>query len=457
MKKLGMILTLPLLSLLLLTGCDPDTPGVVQLDPPELQGQAYFSDYVAIGNSLTAGYMDAGLIGDGQQDSYPAQIARQIGIPAGAFVQPTVLSPGIGSTDTGDPSVIAGVLHFDGSSITLLGTTPAAQIMGLLPLVEWPVAYQNLGVPGATALDATEALDSSTSQSPGNKFFDFILRTSGMGPYNMVEQAVGQGPSLVTVWIGNNDILGGATGGQPELGVNITPPAAFAALFEGMLVDLLDGVAARNGNSPLVLIANIPDISTIPYFIPRALFEALAAGAGVDEVQYAEADCQAVLLPALSLSPILVVDQVVLEIPADHGLTGAETAVVSGAVQGYNDAIASLAMQYGAHVVDINQTMQDIQDGLYPGIGNDLFLVDQATAISLDGIHPNNVGYGIVANAFIAKINTVLGSELAEPVPQVDLASLSWDPTYGHVTMKGGDAIRLTPAAARAAGAIFRR
>ncbi len=456
MKKLGMILTLSVLSLFLATGCGTDDPSSVALDPPEITGSGYFTQYAAIGASLTAGFMDAGLIADGQQDSYPAQIARQIGIPAGAFVQPTVLSPGIGPTDTGNPAVIAGVLHFDGSGITLLGTTAAADLMTRLPNVLHPVAYQNLGVPGATTLDVSEALDSASSESGDNPFFDFILRTSGVGPYSMLNQTIGQGPSLVTVWIGNNDILGGATGGQPEVGVNITPASVFATRFDELIDDLFAGIYGRNGNTPLMLIANIPDIETTPYFIPRPLFEMLAAGAGVDEVTYAEADCATVRLPALSLSPTLVVDQVVLDIPANYSLTTAEMAVVAGVVADYNDAINTVAADYGAHVVDVNETLHDIQDGVYPGIGSDLFLVDPATAFSLDGLHPNNIGYGIVANAFIAKINTVLGSELGTPVSQIDLTELSWDPTYGQLKQDKADGVRLDPTAARAIDAIFR-
>ena len=456
MKKLGMILTLSVLSLFLATGCGTDDPSSVALDPPEITGSGYFTQYAAIGASLTAGFMDAGLIADGQQDSYPAQIARQIGIPAGAFVQPTVLSPGIGPTDTGNPAVIAGVLHFDGSGITLLGTTAAADLMTRLPNVLHPVAYQNLGVPGATTLDVSEALDSASSESGDNPFFDFILRTSGVGPYSMLNQTIGQGPSLVTVWIGNNDILGGATGGQPEVGVNITPASVFATRFDELIDDLFAGIYGRNGNTPLMLIANIPDITTTPYFIPRPLFEMLAAGAGVDEVTYAEADCATVRLPALSLSPTLVVDQVVLDIPANYSLTTAEMAVVAGVVADYNDAINTVAADYGAHVVDVNETLHDIQDGVYPGIGSDLFLVDPATAFSLDGLHPNNIGYGIVANAFIAKINTVLGSELGSPVSQIDISGLSWDPTYGQTKQDKAGGIRLDPTAARAIDAIFR-
>ena len=62
-------------------------------------GQADFSNYVAVGNSLTQGYQDGGLHNElGQQEcSYPSIIAKQMKLanPSLVFIQPTV--PGNGS------------------------------------------------------------------------------------------------------------------------------------------------------------------------------------------------------------------------------------------------------------------------------------------------------------------------------------------------------------------------
>jgi hypothetical protein len=73
------------------------------------------------------------------------------------------------------------------------------------------------------------------------------------------------------------------------------------------------------------------------------------------------------------------------------------------------------------------------------------------TYFSLDGIHPNNRGYGHVANGFIATINEALDAS----IPSLDLAGLIWDPTYG-VPMNGKTTAVLSPEAARAMDAIFR-
>ncbi|GBL35587.1 hypothetical protein EMGBS15_11820 [Filimonas sp.] len=44
---------------------------------PVSSGEADFSRYVAIGNSLTAGYTDGALYKDGQINSYPNMLASQ--------------------------------------------------------------------------------------------------------------------------------------------------------------------------------------------------------------------------------------------------------------------------------------------------------------------------------------------------------------------------------------------
>ena len=87
MKK-NQILTVAITLLLafVLAGCSPDDPShPTTLRAP--QGEEVFGKYVALGNSLTAGYQDAGLVGftsfgmpTGQYYSYPRLIAGQLGL-----------------------------------------------------------------------------------------------------------------------------------------------------------------------------------------------------------------------------------------------------------------------------------------------------------------------------------------------------------------------------------------
>jgi len=173
---------------LLASGCGVDTPESVTYPVTAPSGAGYFANYIAIGNSLTAGYQDGGLHVSGQSYSYPQQIANALGYPAGSFVQPLINHPGIGSSDTGDEMTTASVLHWNGAGIGLIGTTPTAEVPGLLLASSWPVPYSNLGVPGATTYDMLNCTDSTNSQSPGNGYFDFILRNPyGFGNITMID------------------------------------------------------------------------------------------------------------------------------------------------------------------------------------------------------------------------------------------------------------------------------
>jgi hypothetical protein len=60
-------------AIVLIFGCEPN----IDVPAPS-SGGADFSNYIAVGNSLTAGYADGGLYDDAQMQSYPAIIAGQI-------------------------------------------------------------------------------------------------------------------------------------------------------------------------------------------------------------------------------------------------------------------------------------------------------------------------------------------------------------------------------------------
>ncbi len=420
-------------------GCTPDDPGQVELDLAPLTGHEALETYVALGDGLTAGFMDGGLIAssaaadNGQFVSYPAQIAGMLGYTgttgARPFAQPLIHQPGVGITSTGVPDVVAGVLYFDTmeSEITLLGTTPRAQVPGLLDNARHPVPYDNLGVPGASTHDVASATSSQNSQSAGNAYFDLILRNPTFGNTTMLQQAIGRGPTLVTLWIGEADILGGARAGNPEVGVNITPPAAYGAMLGQLIDDLRAGVQDRFGVAPVIVVGNLRSLTAMPYFIPKALFDQIVGAAIPTE----ETDVAYVLFTTLA-----AVQQpgFTPPIPSTGTLTTAEAAAVEGAVVAYNAAIADVAAARDLTVADLNATFAAFTA---PMRTHFLFLLQQgltlgeaaaATAYSLDGIHPNSHGYTLVANAFVDGINAALDLTGDDAIDHA--AAPAWDPTY---------------------------
>ncbi|MBU1674385.1 hypothetical protein KKA85_01255, partial [bacterium] len=429
---------------LLAAGCSLDTPDPATLaDVEQPEGAEYFANYVAIGNSLTSGFMDAGLVTNGQVNSYPQLLASVMGAKAYTFQQPLIAFPGIGSSSTGDPSLVAGVLHFDGAGISLAGTTALADVQSTLLLAAaWPVPYNNLGVPGATTLDVTSALGSGSSQSPGNSYFDFILRNPSFGDVSMINQAIALGPKLITCWIGNNDILGGATGGEPEVGINITPTAEFNAMFTDILDGLTVGVTDRYGYEPAIFVGNVPGIASAPYFVPKALFDVMAGNPIPTEETAVY-----VRFPALGYlaagGPV--------PLPPEWTLDAGEVGVVDTAVTEFNAAIAAaVAARDNVWLYDANTVLA----GLDPNTEAAHFLalvgtlgIETAAAttyFSLDGIHPNNRGYALVANGFSAVINGALGTAL----PQIDIGDITWDPTYDMLPKQGGPLLDSRAAAA---------
>ncbi|MEN8005783.1 MAG: SGNH/GDSL hydrolase family protein [Candidatus Krumholzibacteriota bacterium] len=483
MKKLiASISMLGILLALLLAGCSLDAPSdpTGQVPPPTPDDAN--TPYAAIGNSLTAGYMESGLMKAGQANSYPMLIATQMGMAAGTFTQPWVEAPGIGSTNVGE-GMVSGVLHFNGASIAPLGVTPDAEVPALLLAAAQLTPYHNLGVPGATVHDAMNAYDEDSSQD-GVPFFNFINRvtlfgnttvpqtetTPGYETASMFSQAIANGPALLTVWIGNNDALGGALSGTPVVGGNITPPEVFEGEFRALLHSLAGGLAKRNGFAAKIVVAYTLG-NDLPYFIPVDLFNQVIGGGwpwGFEE----GADVSLVTFPTLSW----VQDEANLGSPipgaasATSGaatLTAAELAIIEDAGTAYNASMETVVAEVNAggmaQCVTFN-TREYISNWSAAEKTHFLFLLPtlgvegaaSTTLFSLDGIHPNNRGYGRVANGFIETINTAWPEDYA--IPPVDEGALSWDPTYGVPIPAKTSATDswITPEAARVMGAIFR-
>ena len=158
---------------------------------------------MSIGNSLTAGYQSSGIQRIGQEASFVNHVSRAIlGRPMQA---PLVDAPGIGGTPGFTPLFIDELGNLTADPLT--GSVTELLLNALLP-----VPYDNLGVPGAT----TEEMLFQEDASGGNPFFDLILRSFEGGlPLGgtVIEQVEARQPEIITLWTGNNEVLGGATSG----------------------------------------------------------------------------------------------------------------------------------------------------------------------------------------------------------------------------------------------------
>lgn len=470
MRKSLIILLGATLAGLLAAGCSLDSPGHVSLDYPQPEGAGIFGNYVAVGNSLTAGFMDSGLMTAGQATSYPQLIANQMGYPAGSFPQPLLASPGVGSTELDDDTLVAGVLRFDAATggLVPLGVTPEDEVPALALAATWPVPYSNLGVPGATLKDFSDALTGETSQSPGNSFFDIILRNPTFGNVSMKDQLIARGPTICTFWLGNNDVLGGAASGQPNDGavhpgedVNLTPAGLFNTMYGAALDGITQGVMERHGFTPVIFVANIPAITSAPFFMPKELFRTAAGLPDADTLPVFTQETDAELVLFTGLGHLAEEGMDGLPLPPEFSLSVAEAELVANTVAAYNQAIAAaVAARPNVYLWDANATLAALDP---MGEGAHFLVLAQAvgpetaaatTLFSLDGIHPNNKGYARVANGFLQAMNDQLGTDF----PLVNEAAITWDPTYG--TGFGGMAspgtVTVSREAAASMTAVFR-
>ena len=117
---------LPFLGLFLIA-CEDDTtpPETTGPDPVEYtSGSADFSNYVAVGNSLTAGFSDNALFIDGQTASFPNMLASNFALVGGGSFEIPFMADNLGGMTLGGNKIADNryILSF-------LGASPSPEII----------------------------------------------------------------------------------------------------------------------------------------------------------------------------------------------------------------------------------------------------------------------------------------------------------------------------------------
>jgi lysophospholipase L1-like esterase len=370
--------------------------------------------YVAVGNSLTAGFQSGGLRKDFQEASYPVLLANAMGVED--FQIPAIDAPGLGSSKIHDSNTVPLFVNDQGAVTTRTLDMPVSSLLLNSALTR---PYNDLGVPGATTWDFMHAYDSASSQSKTNGFFNVVLRGGVLNNTSMMQQAILLHPTVLTMWIGNNDILGGITSGKVIEGVTVTPVAYYSALMDSALDTLMSKTSAH------IFLANIPSITTIPFVttIPPIVLNPATNQPVLDADSHPipliteEANVKYVLLPALSLEGQGMGIPTALggagsALPASVTLTVDEAATATKLTDGYNEYLKAKADANPTRItlVDVNGLLIKLLHGEVNGLTATFPLLDTAhTAFSLDGIHPNAKGYKEVAKLYITVIDSVMG------------------------------------------------
>jgi lysophospholipase L1-like esterase len=232
--------------------------------------------YVALGNSLTAGFQSGAVVGSETQYAYPVLMAQQLGIPIGDGADQFQYmrfpdNGGIGGRNRIESFSPQGLPNIVGQ---LLTSAPSNATLSR--------PYNNLGIPGALLRDMNAPMNDplydarflpQTAMNPlGNPFFPAVIRNTALGR-TPVDQAVRLNPNLVTIWIGNNDVLGyaasGGTSGTNFVTRAMNPMAAPAPtevnVFTAQFNTLMDDCVRRMPNAKFI-VGNIPDVTAAPFF-----------------------------------------------------------------------------------------------------------------------------------------------------------------------------------------------
>ena len=353
-----------------------------------------FSRMVVVGDSLSAGYLSGGLEEEGQLTGYAALIASQAGVDLSL---PLIAYPGV-------PNIME--LETWGPP-PIFGPAPGQSSGRIDPFTQ----AMNLAVPGHDALDALE----TRPDLPIDSLTDLVLGLPGLldgVALSQVEWAEALEPSVILLWIGNNDILGAATEGSPEL---MTDPEVFEAAY-GQIFDRLAATGAP------IVVANIPDTTVIAYLTPVSEVswamgvpvELLEVALGVGPEDY-------VTLPGLDMASRILGGTLPGPLPDTMVLDTEEAQQIRERTDLFNAIIAAKAEQYGSTLVDIRALLERADAAGAMACGRRLATSFLGGVFSLDGVHPTRTGYALVANEFIAAINAGLGADL----PPVDLCAVS--------------------------------
>ena len=266
--------------------CEPEFENEVNAN--YTSGDADFTSYVAIGNSLTAGYMDGTVSRGSQMNSYPNLLAQQFALVGGGeFTQPSyaddVNNLGglmLGGIPIGNTRLVIDASQGRPETIAGTSTIEVSNFQN--------TAYNNMGVPGAKSfhlLSNTYGNVAGVLTGIANPYF---VRHAITTSSTVLGDAMTKNPTFFTNWIGANDVLAYATSGGTMPNDPLTPadesllPANdnFGTPNDNVLTYKGNDITSINvfnsaystivntltSNGAKGVVATVPSVTSIPYF-----------------------------------------------------------------------------------------------------------------------------------------------------------------------------------------------
>jgi lysophospholipase L1-like esterase len=373
------------------------SPEVERPNPTAVANAQNFSSVVFLGDSLTAGAQNGSLLDTQQVHGYAALIAQQTNTP---ITQPLLAAPGV-------PNVMQ--LSLDPLGIVVEhGQSQGRDNPGQM--------LTNFAVPGATLADIAFNNPQNTDD-PATKY---ILRdpftTTGRG-MSQALWAQRLQPTVIVLWAGNVEAVDVIESGNIP---NLTPASVFAAQYTDLVAWF-----TQNTNAHLVLL-NVPDVTTVPYLISAEAAATIASGQlhvdpnyfyalwGIAPQDYLNAT-------GLQLAIEEIENPSLAPLPSSAYLTPAEISVIQSTVTAYNQAIAQQAAAVNATLVDMHAGLLNLAQNGTTINGTPVTFQYLGGVFSLDGVHPSNTGYALVANMILQSLN----SSLKTSFPLVDVGAIA--------------------------------
>jgi lysophospholipase L1-like esterase len=423
-----------------LAGCQPKLDST---NPAPSAGTANFTTYIAVGNSLTAGYQSGGLARAGQLNSYPSILARQFASAGGgAFNQALFDQPYAHGSGYLRLSAITNGVPVTVPVTDSLAVLPGSLKAGTNLLRKYTgTDNQNLGVPGIKVADVTTNGYGYNNPLGFNPFFERLLPSTPPGALTSYVQYVQERvatlkPTFFSDWLGNNDVLGYASaGGASDV---MTPVADFTTKYKQVL-DVLTANGAKG------VVATIPNVTNVPLFttvkasvvkasirsnpaLPNAAAASFYIKTGTGTTREAT-DADYILLTAQAVIGTGATATVPFPIgvgysatqsnplPSQYVLDADEAAAVTTRTNDLNTVIRNEATARGLALFDANTYFQGVaSSGIATNAVNNTAGFITGNLFSLDGVHPTSRGYSLIANEMIKAIN----SKYNAAIPQVN-------------------------------------
>jgi lysophospholipase L1-like esterase len=398
------------LALLVLAACTDDrTTGPA--------GQAAFTRYVAIGTSLTMGVQSDGVVYFTQQEGWTKLLSRQA---MAQYTQPLIAAPGCFS-----PLIAPLQLSRRMSGISA-GTNPATSVPDTtcLPLGTYTLPTNDLGIDGANSYDALYVTPESTVVESVKRRRQYRLVLPPRR--SQVTAMMQQNPTLVSVELGANEVLGVTTGLVAPAAAYRTPSTLVPnSVWQPVYTRVLDSVKVTGAKAILVSVPNVSNI--VSFRTGDELWQNRAEFASFGVV--INANCQSntnlIFVPTKVGTAVATAQATgtaqnlsCADAPGtqDQILTPADITTITAVVDGMNSFIQSQASANGWAFLDLNAVLAKgmANRGPYSVAKHLSCTRPYGQFVSLDGVHPNVQGYQEMANAAAAALNSAYGFAIPE-------------------------------------------